>query len=181
MTVKSDVEEGVVVAALVERVRAGDPSAFEAIYRRFARSVHSVLIARVSPAEAEDLTQEVFLAAHRRLAELRESGAVGPWLHTIARNFAIDRLRSRGRRPKEEPLSETAGPGDSDGELRDRVLGHIRELPDAYRETLLMRLVDGLTGPEIAAATGLTAASVRVNLCRGMDLLRELLKKEGWP
>ena len=99
----------------------------------------------------------------------------------MARNLAIDRLRARSRRPKEEALAERPGRAESDGELRDRVLGHIRELPDAYRETLLMRLVDGLTGPEIAAATGLTAASVRVNLCRGMDLLRELLKKEGWP
>jgi RNA polymerase sigma-70 factor (ECF subfamily) len=57
----------------------------------------------------------------------------------------------------------------------------LRSLPEAYRETLTMRLVEGLTGPEIAEATGLTAGSVRVNLCRGMELLRELLKQEGWP
>jgi RNA polymerase sigma-70 factor (ECF subfamily) len=44
-----------------------------------------------------------------------------------------------------------------------------------------MRLIEGMSGPEIAAATGLTAGSVRVNLCRGMNLLRELLEKEGWP
>jgi RNA polymerase sigma-70 factor, ECF subfamily len=181
MTVQSDVDQGVLVAALVERVRAGDASAFDDLYRRFAKSVHSVLLARVPPAVAEELTQEVFLAAHRRMGDLREPRVVGPWLHTMARNAAIDHLRSRGRRPREEPLAEQAGRGDPDGELRERVLRHIGELPEAYRETLLMRLVDGLTGPEIADATGLTVASVRVNLCRGMDLLRELLKKEGWP
>ena len=55
------------------------------------------------------------------------------------------------------------------------VLAAIRELPDAYRETLILRLVEGMTGPEIAARTGLTPGSVRVNLHRGMQQLREKL------
>jgi RNA polymerase sigma-70 factor (ECF subfamily) len=55
------------------------------------------------------------------------------------------------------------------------ILDIIRSLPEAYRETLIMRLVEGLTGPEIAERTGLTPASVRVNLHRGMKLLREKL------
>ena len=54
-------------------------------------------------------------------------------------------------------------------------LERVRTLPDTYRETLLMRLVQGMTGPEIAERTGLTPASVRVNLHRGMQLLRERL------
>ena len=54
----------------------------------------------------------------------------------------------------------------------------IEALPMAYRETLLMRLVEGMTGPEIAEATGLTPESVRVNLCRGMKLLKERLGGE---
>ena len=55
-------------------------------------------------------------------------------------------------------------------------LDQIRRLPEAYRETLILRLVEGMTGPEIAAQTGLTHESVRVNLCRGMKMLRELLE-----
>jgi RNA polymerase sigma-70 factor (ECF subfamily) len=55
----------------------------------------------------------------------------------------------------------------------------IRRLPDAYRETLMLRLVEGMTGPEIAARTNLTPDSVRVNLCRGMKLLRAQLGDEG--
>ena len=51
----------------------------------------------------------------------------------------------------------------------------IRKLPEAYRETLIFRLVEGMSGPEIASQTGLTPESVRVNLCRGMKMLRELL------
>ena len=56
------------------------------------------------------------------------------------------------------------------------VMDTIRAMPDAYRETLILRLVEGLTGPEIAEQTGLTADSVRVNLHRGMKLLREKLE-----
>ena len=56
------------------------------------------------------------------------------------------------------------------------MLAAIRRLPECYRETLILRLVEGMTGPEIAARTGLTADSVRVNLCRGMKLLRARLE-----
>ena len=55
----------------------------------------------------------------------------------------------------------------------------VRTLPDAYRETLVLRLVEGMTGPEIAKRTGLTPASVRVNLHRGMKQLRERLASDN--
>ena len=58
---------------------------------------------------------------------------------------------------------------------RVKLLAIVNALPEAYRETLVLRLVEGMTGPEIAARTGLTAASVRVNLHRGMKMLREKL------
>ena len=59
------------------------------------------------------------------------------------------------------------------------LLAHIRALPEAYREPLLLRCVEGMTGPEIAAALGLTHGSVRVNLCRGVAMLRERLGGKG--
>ena len=59
------------------------------------------------------------------------------------------------------------------------VLDLIRHLPEAYREPLILRLVEGMTGPEIARQTGLTPDSVRVNLCRGMKMLRQLLEGTG--
>jgi RNA polymerase sigma-70 factor, ECF subfamily len=70
-----------------------------------------------------------------------------------------------------ELLVEPPAP-DVDASAALAVLSEIRALPEAYRETLVLRLVEGLTGPEIAARTGLTHASVRVNLHRGMKLLR---------
>ena len=172
------------VVAWVEASKTGDGEAFRLLYRRFAPSVHAVVLARAGPAEAEDLVQEVFLAAHRRLASLREAGSFGSWVLAIARNAAADHHRRRAARPREEPLPEQglparpAGEG-RDGELRRRVLDAVRALPDSYRETLLMRLVEGMTGPEIAAATGLTHGSVRVNLHRGLALLRKGLGEEA--
>ncbi len=59
------------------------------------------------------------------------------------------------------------------------ILGVVRGLPEAYREPLILRLVEGMTGPEIAARTGLTHGSVRVNLYRGMQLLRVKLNERA--
>lgn len=168
------------VAASVEAARAGDAAAFAELYRRYSRSVYAVLLSRLGPDEAREAAQDVFLTVHVKLAGLQDAAAFGPWVHTIARNHAITILRRRGSRPAEEPLQEMVAPAKGESELRERVLDLIRSLPEAYRETLMMRLVQGMTGPEIAESTGMAAASVRVNLHRGMELLRPLVQKEGW-
>ena len=159
-----------------------DEAAFGDIYRRFARTVHGILVARAGPEDAEDLTQEVFALVHRGLSGVRDEQALPAWISTVARNVATDHLRRRARGPRPVELVDVAAAPreDAGAILRERVLAHIRELPDAYRETLVLRLVEGLTGPEIAERTGLTHGSVRVNLTRGMALLRPLLAQEGW-
>src|SRR5262249_61327559 len=81
----------------------------------------------------------------------------------------------RGRKP-ESPIDESHVVGfQAPGAEAREALEAIRALPDAYREPLLMRLVEGMSGAEIAERTGLTPGSVRVNLHRGMQLLRERL------
>ena len=79
----------------------------------------------------------------------------------------------RPRRVAPSPLARAA-PQDAHPEA-DEILETIRGLPEAYRETLILRLVEGMTGPEIAERIGLTHDSVRVNLFRGMKMLRERL------
>ncbi|TAH37058.1 MAG: sigma-70 family RNA polymerase sigma factor [Planctomycetota bacterium] len=165
-------------AGLIQRARGGDREAFRGLYERHARMVHGVLLSMVPPQEADDLAQEVFLAAWRGLDTLREEERVGGWLGGIARNLGR-RFHSRGvRAPKPLP-SALSDPRPEAGDGSE-VLAVLRRLPDAYRETLAMRLVEGMTGPEIAEATGMTHGSVRVNLSRGMKLLREELASEGW-
>jgi RNA polymerase sigma-70 factor (ECF subfamily) len=179
------------VADLVRASQTGNREAFGVLYERFAGYVHAILIVRMPPQDAPDLVQDIFLSAFERLRSLREPAAFAGWIATIARNRATDFLRHRPmtvdgeshdpvisseRDPagsRQDPPAHVASP-----EVRldaARALAAIRRLPDAYRETLVLRLVEGLTGPEIAALTGLTPDSVRVNLHRGFKLLRERL------
>ncbi|MCM3877555.1 MAG: sigma-70 family RNA polymerase sigma factor [Thermoanaerobaculia bacterium] len=169
-----DAGQGAEDVLLVEDVREGRPGAFERLYARYARMVHGILLARVPRREAEDLVQDVFLTVHRRLHTLREAGAFANWLAMIARNRAVDHMR---REPIHVELPEDVAIPDSDDAEAAEALDAIRTLPEAYREPLVLRLVEGLTGPEIALRTGLTSGSVRVNLHRGMALLRQSLRR----
>jgi RNA polymerase sigma-70 factor (ECF subfamily) len=160
-------------AELAAAARAGDRAAFAALHERYGRMVHAVLLARVPAGVADDLVQDVFVAALERIGELRAVEAFGGWLAQIARHRAVDHLRARRAEAPFEADAVVAG-GQVAAEARE-ALAAIRALPEAYRETLLMRLCEGLTGPEIAERTGLTPGSVRVNLHRGMQLLRARL------
>lgn len=160
---------------LVRAARAGDESAFTRLYDRYARVVHGVLLARVARQEVEDLVQDVFLSAWKRLDDLRDPAAFGGWIAMIARNRATDSHR-RATEFVELPADLQSPGAVSTAAEANAALAAIRRLPEAYRETLMLRLVEGLTGPEIAERTGLTPASVRVNLHRGMKILRDALK-----
>jgi len=165
---------------LVDAARRGDRAAFGRLYDRYARLVHGVLLARVPLDEVDDLVQDVFMTALRRLSTLRETGSFGAWLVAIARNRANDFHRHS---LPEDPLRDEASDQDSAGvsargdpeAQAGAILKAIRGLSETYRETLILRLVEGMTGPEIAARTGMTHGSVRVNLHRGMQQLRAKL------
>lgn len=162
------------VADDVRAVARGDRDAFTRVYAAYGRMVRAVLLGRVPRKDVDDLLQDVFVTAFLRITELREPAAFGGWIAAIARHRAIDHLRQS--RDHDELPPELPG-GDAVEADTLMVLDAIRRLPDAYRDTLLMRLVEGMSGAEIADRTGLSAGSVRVNLHRGMKLLREKL---GW-
>jgi RNA polymerase sigma-70 factor, ECF subfamily len=161
--------------ALVDAARRGDRAAFGRLYELYGRMVHGVLLARVPASDIDDLVQEVFLKALRRLGTLREPRAFGAWIAVIARRAAADRARDR---PDEVELGDHFAAPESKQDEARRVLRLIRTLPEAYREPLVLRLVEGMSGPEIAERTGLTAGSVRVNLHRGIAMLRARLAGE---
>lgn len=170
--IKEITPEAKATAQVVERVCNGDQEAFSELYKKFAPMVHGIILARVPRDEADDLVQEVFLSAYKNLHTLRDKNAVGAWLAMIARNNASEFYRRT--RPTEELTEDLRQTNDSQAEARE-ILSAIRSLPETYRETLILRLVEGMTGPEIAEQTGLTPDSVRVNLHRGMKLLRQKL------
>ena len=176
--------------ALVRAAQQGDRSAFGLLYSRYARMVHGILLSRVPHADVDDLVQDVFLQALPRLGSLRETSKFPGWLASIARNRATDfHRRSKpvdqfedetSNEPADSPAPSTPPTSHSSAEAQ-AALDAILALPETYRETLILRLVEGMTGPEIAARTGLTHGSVRVNLHRGMQQLREILGRKAAP
>jgi RNA polymerase sigma-70 factor, ECF subfamily len=169
------------VAQLIRASQAGDQRAFAELHARYAKMVHAILLARLPPADAEDQVQEVFLTAWTKLTQLDDPAQLGGWLAAIARNRAVECLR---RRRPTEPLRadwpEVGGAASViDRAEAQHALEAIRSLPEAYRETLTMRLCEGMSGLEIAEVTGLEYGSVRINLHRGMKMLREKLGVEG--
>ncbi|MGQ0628503.1 MAG: RNA polymerase sigma factor [Phycisphaerales bacterium] len=163
--------------ALLQAAGRGDAEAFAELYRRYAPMVHAVIVASGQTRDAEDLTQETFLTAMKSMGRLREPEAFGGWLAAIARNEARQAGRGLRRallralglaRPRSAPIADRAA----------EIVEVMSTLPEAYRETVAMRVIAGMKGEEIAARTGLTHDSVRVNLSRGMTMLRERLNDE---
>jgi RNA polymerase sigma-70 factor (ECF subfamily) len=157
---------------LIEKICAGDAEAFNEFYKRFSPMVHGIVLSKVPFDEAADIVQEVFISAYKNLSGLRERKAVGAWLAMIARNRANEFYRRE--KPSEELTENICQKKNPQAEANE-ILDAIRSLPEAYSETLVLRLVEGMTGNEIADQTGLTPESVRVNLHRGMKLLRKKL------
>jgi RNA polymerase sigma-70 factor (ECF subfamily) len=164
-------------SVLVRAVLEGDRDQYGRLYHLYAPLVYGILLARMPRSEVEDMVQDIFLHALKKLDTLRDAGSFGPWIAMIARNRAMDFHRS-SRETVE--VTEDLKSSDSSESRATEILEIIRSLPDAYRETLVLRLVEGMTGPEIATRTGLTPASVRVNLHRGMKLLRGKLGTEEY-
>ena len=159
-------------SALVAAAQGGDRAAFAELYQRYGRMVRGILISSVGIGDADDVLQEVFMTAMQQLTTLRDPLAFGGWLAAIARNKGVDHLR---RRPVQTELPDDLAGVTTDQSEALAVLAAIQSLPVAYRETLTLRLIEGMTGPEIADRTGLTEGSVRVNLHRGMQQLRARL------
>ncbi len=162
------------IARHVQEARRGSQAAFAWLYRTFAPLVHAIHLGVTTRARAEELTQETFVIAFGRLQQLREPARFGPWLAMIARR---NRPTGNGEELNLADFDDPpwAGPGPDAMAQASEALHAIRRLPEAYRDTLILRLVEGLSGPEIAALTGLTPQSVRVNLHRGMGRLRHAL------
>ena len=190
MTMNTPVDTLSVDEALVRAAQQGDRVAFGILYSRYARMVHGILLSRVPHSDVDDLVQDVFLQALPRLNSLREVSKFPGWLAAIARNRATDfhrRVKPNDELDEEsatalneQPSPSTRPTSHSRAEAH-AVLDAICSLPEAYREPLVLRLVEGMTGPEIAARTGLTHGSVRVNLHRGMQQLREILGRKAAP
>jgi RNA polymerase sigma-70 factor (ECF subfamily) len=183
-------------AALLGRLRSGDEAAFAELVRREGGRMLAVAkrILR-SEDDAHDALQDAFLAAFRHLPEFAGDARLSTWLHRIAINAALMRLRSRKRRREDsiEPLlpafeadGHFSAPGpawraDATGALESRetatlVRACIDRLPESHRTVLLLRDIEGLDTAETAAALGLGLDAVKMRLHRARQALRTLLE-----
>jgi RNA polymerase sigma-70 factor (ECF subfamily) len=165
---------------LMERVRARDPEAFEAIYDRFHRLVYGVALRILAdPTSAEDVTQAVFLKLWSSPASFRD-GNFPAWLVRVARNRALDLVRTRAAHPQvdlpdsmpeQDALEDTAF-ANLNGESVRRALGQLAE----HERTLIeLGFFGGLTHQELAARTGTPLGTVKTRIRSALRKLRSAL------
>lgn len=165
--------------ALVAAARAGDESAFLALYDRHAGRVRRLVASRVAdPALVDDLCQESWLRAFRGLAAFRGDAEFGTWLHTIVRNVVVGRGRKAQRRT--ELLAESWDPPTATGPepvgLRLDLRRAVDGLPPGMRRVLWLHDVEGWTHADIGEALGVSEGTSKSQLFRARARLRETLR-----
>jgi RNA polymerase sigma-70 factor (ECF subfamily) len=174
-------------AELVASARAGDSQAFATLVGRYERRIVRLVRGMVPEADTEDVTQEAWLKAYRKLGDFDGRSAFYTWVYRIAANTAMDwrkkaRYRRHGALP-EGPEGEDAVPSTDAGpdttssrrELGERIDAAIATLPDKYHEILVLREVEGLSYEEISKELGMSKGTVESRLFRARERLREKL------
>lgn len=179
----TDAKPTIADVALVSRCQAGDVEAFETIYRQHAARIYS-LASRMagSTEEGEDLLQEIFLQAYRKLGSYKGDAALGTWLYRLALNHCLDYVRSR--QAKMHKLTETL---DADTSVEpvarrespiakmdlDRA---IERLPEGCRQAFLLHDVEGFGHKEVAGLLGIAEGTSKSQVFKARMKLRALLK-----
>jgi RNA polymerase sigma-70 factor, ECF subfamily len=171
--------------ALVDRCRKGDLGAFEELYRQHAGRLYSVACRMVgNPSDAEDLLQEIFLSAHRKLGSFRGDSALGTWLYRLATNLCLDHLRSRAARTSQltGALDDETGLADAGSRtLADSALTRVdleralAQLPDGCRAAFVLHDIEGLEHREVADALGIAEGTSKSQVHKARLRLRGLL------
>lgn len=166
---------------LPERLRRGDPAAFDDFHRRFSGRIHRFVQRLVGRTDAEDLTQEVLLRVLASIRSYRGSDRFEAWLYTIAHNVCVDRLRRRPVAPLHgaEPEEETPDMTAVREERLQALLEEVRALPFEQRRVFLLRLEAGLTFREIAVLLEEPLGTVLARMKYATDRLRARLRARG--
>jgi RNA polymerase sigma-70 factor, ECF subfamily len=187
---KAVLASGVTEAEAIDRAKQGDAESFEALYGMHKRRVYSLCLRMTgNTAEAEDLTQEAFLQLYRKIGTFRGESAFSTWLHRLAVNVVLMRLRKKGL--PEVSLDEQLEPLQEDGPKRDMgardnvLAGSIdrlnleramASLPPGYRIIFILHDVQGYEHNEIAEMLGCSIGNSKSQLHKARMKLRDLLK-----
>jgi len=170
-----------------------DPK-FSQIFTKYRAPIHGYVRSLVrDPVEAEDITQETFLRAYRRLSTLRDQETLSSWLYRIATNLCYDRFRQSASRPQAsdgiEGIDDQEGFTviDQDSPRLDKVFDqkemsacvqvYLEDLPDDYRAVIMLHDLEGLTNPEIAQMLGCSLATAKIRLHRARRKLGSVLSQ----
>lgn len=167
---------------LVARARAGEEHAFAALVERYGQPILSLCVAStLDAAEAEDLSQEIFVAAWRNLGRFRGESRFSTWLFALARNACIDRARRARRRPivglPERAAELAALEPTAAGIDAAEVFAAARTLSLPLRQALLLRDLQGLSYEEIAELEDVPIGTVRSRIAAARAALGEALKR----
>lgn len=176
-------------AEAIERAKQGDADAFQALYDLHKRRVYSLCLRMTAnAAEAEDLTQEAFLQLFRKIGTFRGESAFSTWLHRMAVNVVLMRLRKKNLPvvPLDDPLeseeeSSRKEPGAPDQKLagsidRMQIQRAVEALPPGYRTIFVLHDVEGYEHNEIATLVGCSIGNSKSQLHKARMKLRDLLK-----
>ena len=187
---------GAAETALVQQLRTGDPDAYESLVRQHAPALLATCRRILhNEDDARDALQDAFFAAHRSVGRFEGRARLGTWLHRIAVNACLMKLRSRRSRPEEsiEPLlprfiedghqvshppawSERPDQLLQRQEERTRVRACVEALPESYRLVLVLRDVEELSTEETARLLGMTPGAVKTRLHRSRQALRSMFE-----
>ena len=168
---------------LIERLRSGDTSAYDALVSRYAARVLSIARGIVRTAQdAEDLAQEAFVKAYENIGRFRGGDPFGPWVYRIVTNLSLDVVKRR-QRFRHEAITDAAPAARRDGadlparagQIGRRIDAALEELPDMQRVVARLHLVEQFEHQEIAAMTGLAVGTVRSHLSLARGKLKEKL------
>lgn len=172
---------------LVERCRRGELGAFETLYRQHSGRLFSLAVRMLgNPADAEDLLQEIFLTAHRKLESFRGESALGTWLYRLAMNQILDHVRSRAARTGQmtDGLDDATLLADASGHrLADRAIARIdleralAELPEGCRAAFVLHDVEGLEHREVSEVLGIAEGTSKSQVHKARLRLRGLLRR----
>jgi len=174
-------------AELVDRCRQGDLAAFEELYRAHAGKLYSLACRMIgNPTDAEDLLQEIFLSAHRKLDGFRGESALGTWLYRLATNHCLDYLRSRASRTNQltdvlddEPgLFEAGRRGLAEQTVMKMDLERaMARLPEGCRAAFVLHDVQGLEHREVADVLGIAEGTSKSQVHKARLRLRAMLSE----
>ena len=167
---------------LVPAWQAGDMQAFETIYKQHAPRLYTLAVRMAgSPQDGEDLLQEIFLQAHRKVGTFKGDSSIGTWLYRLALNYCLDYVRSRQAKMRKATDALEERPGFEPAAPRQTIVAKIdleravAQLPEGCREAFVLHDIEGFDHKEVGELLGIAEGTSKSQVFKARARLRALL------